>query len=195
MTSTARGQLVLVVGPSGAGKDTLIDYARAWLRSDPDFHVVRRVITRPASVGEDHEPVDTEEFHRRASAGAFALHWQAHGLFYGIPVAVDDQLDRGTVVVANGSRAIVPLARQRYPQLRVVHVTAPFEVLAERLAGRGREDNSALKQRLARKDLDPIEGGDVLHIDNAGPPNIAGEQLMDVLRACRLAGTIASNSH
>ncbi|GLR90973.1 hypothetical protein GCM10007857_76890 [Bradyrhizobium iriomotense] len=44
MTS-ARGHLVLVVGPSVAGKDTLIDFARAQLQSDPDFHFARRVIT------------------------------------------------------------------------------------------------------------------------------------------------------
>lgn len=100
--------LILVVGPSGAGKDTLIDYARAQLRSDPSFHFARRVITRPPSVGEDHESVDIEEFQRRA--GAFALHWQAHGLFYGIPATVEDQLDCGAVVIANGSRAIGPSA-------------------------------------------------------------------------------------
>lgn len=67
MTSV-RGRLVLVVGPSGAGKDTLIDYARSRLEADPDFHFARRVITRPPSVGEDHESVDVEEFRSRVSA-------------------------------------------------------------------------------------------------------------------------------
>lgn len=192
MTS-ARGHLVLVVGPSGAGKDALIDFARAQLGCDPNFHFVRRIITRPASVGEDHEPIDIAEFQRRARAGAFALHWQAHGLFYGIPAALDGQLDRGIAVVANGSRATVPLARQRYPQLRVVHVTAPIEVLSRRLTKRGRESYASLKQRLARSNPNPIEGRDVLHIDNAGSLNVAGERFIDVLRACREANGIMSN--
>ncbi|WP_426441408.1 hypothetical protein [Bradyrhizobium genosp. P] len=107
MTS-ARGHLVLVVGPSGAGKDTLIDFARAQLGSDANFHFASRIITKPPSIGEDHEPVDINEFQRRASADAFALHWESHGLFYGIPAAVEDQLDRGIAVVANGSRGSCP---------------------------------------------------------------------------------------
>ncbi|WP_420965371.1 phosphonate metabolism protein/1,5-bisphosphokinase (PRPP-forming) PhnN [Bradyrhizobium sp. B120] len=191
----ARGHLVLVVGPSGAGKDTLIDFARAQLQPDPCFHFVRRIITRPPSVGEDHESVDIEEFQRRASAGAFALHWQAHGLFYGIPATVEDLLDRGIAVVANGSRAIVPLARQRYPQLRIVNVTAPVAVLSKRLAGRGRESDSSLKQRLARINLNPIEVRNVLHIDNAGSLNLAGEQFIDALRTWRQTSTITNSPH
>ncbi|WP_275200385.1 phosphonate metabolism protein/1,5-bisphosphokinase (PRPP-forming) PhnN [Bradyrhizobium sp. CSA207] len=190
--SPARGHLVLVVGPSGAGKDALIDFARAQLQSDLNFHFVRRIITRPPSVGEDHESVDLEEFQRRASAGIFALHWQAQGLFYGIPAAIEDQLDHGKAVVANGSRAIAPLARQRYTQLRVVNVTAPVEVLSKRLAGRGRESDSSLKQRLARSNLNPVDGTDVLHIDNAGTLNIAGERFIDVLRTCHQPSTVAS---
>lgn len=193
MTS-ARGHLVLVVGPSGAGKDTLIDFARAQLGSDANFHFARRIITRPPSIGEDHEPVDIEEFERRASAGAFALHWQAHGLFYGIPAAVDDQLNRGIAVVANSSRAIVPLARQRYPQLRVINVTAPVEILSNRLAERGRENDASLKQRLARSNPNPI-GKDVLHIDNSGSLNVAAERFIGALRACRQTSTIMSCPH
>ncbi|MCP3418651.1 phosphonate metabolism protein/1,5-bisphosphokinase (PRPP-forming) PhnN [Bradyrhizobium brasilense] len=191
--TTARGQLVLVVGPSGAGKDTLIDYARAHSESGPCFHFVRRVITRPPSIGEDYESIGVEEFQRQASAGKFALHWQAHGLFYGIPAAVEDHLDRGIVVVANGSRAVVPLARQRYPQLRVLNVTAPVEVLSKRLRGRGRESESSLEQRLARSDLNPVDGTDVLHIDNAGSLSVSGERFIDALRTCRGTSTITSS--
>ncbi|MCC8957602.1 phosphonate metabolism protein/1,5-bisphosphokinase (PRPP-forming) PhnN [Bradyrhizobium sp. Pear77] len=184
MTS-ARGHLVLVVGPSGAGKDTLIDYARARLQSDTDFHFVRRVITRSPSIGENHEPVSIAEFQCRANAGAFALHWQAYGFSYGIPSTVERQLCRGTVVVANSSRAIVPLARLRYPKLLVINVTVPVEVLSRRLVGRGRENASSRKQRLARSDIDLIEGRDVLRINNVGSLDVAGEQFIDALRACR----------
>ncbi|WP_456679695.1 MULTISPECIES: phosphonate metabolism protein/1,5-bisphosphokinase (PRPP-forming) PhnN [unclassified Bradyrhizobium] len=189
-----RGHLVLVVGPSGAGKDTLIDYARVQLQSDPSFHFVRRIITRPPSIGENHESIGVEEFQRRASAGRFALHWHAHGLFYGIPAVVEDHLDRGIVVVANGSRAVVPLARQRYPQLCVINVTAPVEVLSERLKGRGRESESSLKQRLAR-DVTPIEGINVLQIENAGCVHVAGDRFVDALRACGQLRTITSSPH
>ncbi|TIV75967.1 MAG: phosphonate metabolism protein/1,5-bisphosphokinase (PRPP-forming) PhnN [Mesorhizobium sp.] len=177
------GRLVLVVGPSGAGKDTLIDYARERLRADPRVHFVRRIISRPTGPGEDHEPVDTDEFNRRALEGGFSFHWQAHGLSYGIPSEIDDWLDRGDVVVANGSRAVLPDARRKYPKLLVVNITAPMGVLALRLVERGRENLESIRQRLLRSEQQSMEGDDVLQIDNSGAPEIAGERLLAVLVA------------
>ncbi|QRM33256.1 phosphonate metabolism protein/1,5-bisphosphokinase (PRPP-forming) PhnN [Microvirga sp. VF16] len=183
MTRELRGRLVLVVGPSGAGKDTLIDYARHRLRTDPRIHFVRRIISRPAGAGEDHEPVEPSEFERLAHEGRFALHWRAHGLSYGIPSEINAWLESGDVVVANGSRAMLPEARRHYPQLLVVNVTAPVDILAHRLAGRGREDPESIRQRLARNDQQSVEGDDVLRMDNLASPEIAGECLLAVLIA------------
>lgn len=186
MTIPARspGRLVLIVGPSGAGKDTLIDYARERLREESTVCFVRRVITRRAAIGEAHETVDDAEFLRRVQAGAFVLHWQAHGLQYGLPGLVDDWLARCRVVVANGSRAVLSAARRRYAGLLVVNVTAPPEILAERLRRRGREDGPARLERLARNDSAAITGDDVRTLDNSGAPGIAGEQLVGILRDC-----------
>ncbi|APO70291.1 ribose 1,5-bisphosphate phosphokinase PhnN 2 (plasmid) [Rhizobium gallicum] len=172
------GRLVLVVGPSGAGKDTLIDYARDRLRADPRVHFVRRIISRPAGPGEDHEPVDTTEFDRRDREGGFSLQWHAHGLSYGIPSEIDDWLERGDVVVANGSRATLPTARRKYPQLLVVNVTAPMDVLAKRLIERGRENLESVSRRLTRGDQHLVDGADVVHIDNSGSVEVAGERLL-----------------
>jgi phosphonate metabolism protein PhnN/1,5-bisphosphokinase (PRPP-forming) len=138
--------LVLVVGPSGAGKDTVLALARSALAGDARFRFVRRVITRPAVAGgEDHEAVSDDTFARRS----FALQWRAHGLSYGIPQDVTHDLARGIVVVANVSREIIALAANRFP-VRVIEVTAPFAVLAARLAARGRETPDDIAQRLAR---------------------------------------------
>lgn len=139
--------LVLVVGPSGAGKDTLLAAAREALAGDPRIRFVRRAITRPAEAGhEDHEPVTEADFARRD----FALSWAAHGLRYGIPGDITDDLARGRIVVANVSRGVIATAAARFPA-RVVEVTAPPEVLAARLAGRGREDAADIAARLARQ--------------------------------------------
>jgi ribose 1,5-bisphosphokinase len=138
--------LVLVVGPSGAGKDTLLEAARRALAADPRFRFVRRVITRPADAGgEAHEAVTPEEF----SARKFALQWQAHGLSYGVPAAVIDDVARGLVVVANASRTVVAEAARRFPT-RVIEVTAPSDMLATRLAARAREAAADVTARLSR---------------------------------------------
>lgn len=134
-----------VVGPSGAGKDTLIAGA---CTARADLRLARRVITRPADAGgEDHDSVTEAEFARRLAAGEFALDWQAHGLLYGIP---HDQLAGPGPVIFNGSRAALPQARVRFPDLQVILVTAPDEVLAARLAARGREPAADIATRLKR---------------------------------------------
>ncbi len=162
----ARGVLHLVVGPSGAGKDTLMDAVRA-LR--PDIHVARRVVTRPASAGgEDHEPASEEAFARRAAAGGFMLAWRAHGLGYGAPAELLDVLAAPRHVMLNVSRRVVDAARERLAPIRVLSVAAPTEVLAARLAKRGREDAAEILERLARKAGAEVSGRDVYVVDNGG---------------------------
>lgn len=143
--------LVAVVGPSGAGKDTLMAGARMRIGPDPRFRFVRRSVTRPASAGgEDHEPMERGAFLRRRDAGGFALWWDAHGLLYGIPRDVEADLDAGRCAVANLSRSVLGEAHRLYPLL-VLEVTAPAAVLAARLAARGREDAEAVAARLVRE--------------------------------------------
>jgi ribose 1,5-bisphosphokinase len=139
--------LILVVGPSGAGKDTLLGTARESLAADPRFRFVRRVITRPADPGgEDHEPVSEAAFLQRD----FALQWQAHGLRYGIPADIAPDIARGRRVVASVSRGVIRQASERFP-VRVIEVTAPAAVLAERLRARNREDAEDIARRLSRQ--------------------------------------------
>jgi ribose 1,5-bisphosphokinase len=138
--------LVLVVGPSGAGKDTLLGMARAALAHDARVRFVRRVITRPAEAGgEDHEPVSEAAFAGRS----FALQWQAHGLHYGIPADIAEDLSRRRAVVANVSRGVIVQAAERYPT-RVIEITAPPHILAQRLVARARETEDDVAKRLAR---------------------------------------------
>ena len=152
-----------VVGPSGAGKDTLI---RGALAARPDLRLVRRVITRPAEAGgEAFEGVSAADFARRRDRGDFALHWEAHGLSYGIPKA---EVEGPGDVIFNGSRAALPLARRVFPGLRVILVTAPAEVLAARLAARGREDAADIRARLARGAFALPEGIEAATVLNDG---------------------------
>ncbi len=142
--------LIAVVGPSGAGKDTLMAGARAALADDTRFRFVRRAITRPAEAGgEAHEALSEADFDARRMAAGFAFSWEAHGLRYGIPRDIEEDLAARRVVIANLSRAVLLEAGGRY-RLRVLNITAPIEVLAARLAVRGREKAADIAARLAR---------------------------------------------
>ena len=157
--------LIAVVGPSGAGKDTLMGGARTALAEDARFRFVRRAITRPAEAGgEDHEALSLDEFDVRRVAGGFTLFWQAHGLSYGIPRDIEADLAARRVVIANLSRAVLAEAGARY-RLRVLQITAPIEVLAARLATRGREAPADIAARLRREVTLPA-GLDVESVSN-----------------------------
>ncbi len=187
--ASAPGILAVVVGPSGAGKDTLMNLAAGHFAGRPDVHFVRRVITRDGDAGnEDHRSVTSDEFEAMEQAGAFAVSWDAHGLKYGIPATVFDELARGHLVVANGSRSVLDRFQAVFPRLKVINVTARPEVLAERLMARGRETREDILKRLARGSLTVKGHYDVTEIDNSGKLEDAGRTVIavmeDLLKAC-----------
>lgn len=162
-----RARFIAVVGPSGVGKDSVME---GLVAKRPGLVRVRRVITRAqAAGGEDFEGISPALFAARAAGGDFALHWQAHGLFYGIPREVHDVLARRHDALVNLSRGMLGRAARVFPELHVLHVTARPEVLAERLAARGRESRAEIARRLARPAVTFPEGITVTEIDNSGP--------------------------
>ncbi|MEM8732082.1 MAG: phosphonate metabolism protein/1,5-bisphosphokinase (PRPP-forming) PhnN [Pseudomonadota bacterium] len=168
MTGSGAGRLLAFVGPSGVGKDSVM---QALVAARPDMGLVKRVITRAADEVSEHSmPVDETTFEAMVAEGAFALRWRAHGLAYGIPVSVDTDLAAGRTMLVNLSRAVLPEAQARFGVLTVIHLTAPPAVLAVRLAGRGRENASDIEKRLARAgDALPPGLRDVVQVSNTGP--------------------------
>ena len=170
-------QIFAIVGPSGAGKDTLI---RGALQAQPVLRLVRRVITRPTEAGgEDFDGVTPADFALREARGEFALTWQAHGLSYGIP---RDQITGPGTVLFNGSRAALPLAAKVFPGLRVILVTAPDIVLAARLAGRGRETAEDIRARLARAAFEMRQGIAFQTVINDASPETGIARLLAALQ-------------
>ncbi len=178
------GTMIVVVGPSGAGKDTLIDYVASRLSHRSDVHIVRRIITRdPNAGGETHESVTLDEFERRKVEGAFCVSWTAHGLHYGIPASATDAIAQGGVAIANGSRGALDQFAAVFPRLKIVNVVARSEILAARLSGRGRETVAEISQRLDRQGLDLCDGLDVITIDNSGEISVGGEALLALVES------------
>jgi ribose 1,5-bisphosphokinase len=177
------GRLIYLIGPSGSGKDSLLDAARPRL-AERGCRIVRRVITRSAeAVGEAAQGVSPEQFAAMEAEGAFALSWQANGLSYGIPREIDDWLAAGHDVLVNGSRAHLAQTRARYPTLLVLLLTVDQAVLRQRLISRGRESLADIEARLARNaqftaQLIADNGSGLYVLDNSGPLAHTVERLL-----------------
>jgi phosphonate metabolism protein PhnN/1,5-bisphosphokinase (PRPP-forming) len=165
--STA-GTLFLVVGPSGVGKDALIQAARPLLLPH-GFAFPRRWITTLEDRGEDHIPVTCADFDEAVGRGFIDLHWSAHGLRYGIPASVRDDLSTGLHVIANASRSLMGEARARFAHLRIFHITAPMQLVRLRLFERGRENAAMIEERFQRAAPLAIDQDDVIAFSNHLP--------------------------
>jgi len=175
------GRLVLVVGPSGAGKDTLLRLAQAACADDHEIVFPRRVVTRESSADEDNIALGPDEFSRALEHGDFAAHWEAHGHSYALPLEINDDIRAGRAVVANVSRTVIGALRQAYANVVVVAITAPPDVLAQRLAARARHSDGNIADRLTRSVDDTSANADVT-ILNAGSADYHGRQLVRVIR-------------
>lgn len=175
------GRLVLVVGPSGAGKDTLLRLAQAACADDHDVVFPRRVVTRASSADEDNIAMSPDEFARAREHADFAVHWDAHGHSYALPLEINDDIRAGRAVVVNVSRTVIGALREAYANVVVVAITAPPEVLAQRLAARGRQSDGNIAERLSRSVDDSSAQADVT-ILNAGSAEYHSRQLVRVIR-------------
>jgi ribose 1,5-bisphosphokinase len=178
-----KGRLFYIVGASGAGKDSLIRYARNKLGVHDAVVFAHRYITRaPDAGGENHVALSASEFTLRERNGLFALAWQSHGYHYGVGIEIDQWLERSLDVVVNGSRGYLAVARARYAELSVVWINAKPQVLAARLQRRGRESGSQIIGRLARAARPAVSPPpDALQISNDGPLEQAGDRLVAML--------------
>ena len=174
------GRLILVVGPSGAGKDTLIGLARTACTDDGGIVFPRRVVTREATASEDNEHISFEAFQQTCASGGFAVNWEAHGHYYGLPRGIDDELRAGRTVVVNVSRTVVDAMRRGYEHVTVVSITAPSDVLAQRLAARARGSDGQIEHRLRRAVDDPAAPDAT--IVNVGSVEYHARQLLRIIR-------------
>jgi len=178
------GRLILVVGPSGAGKDTLLGLAKAACVDESNIVFPRRVITREASASEDNEEVSVGTFEAALARDEYAKHWEAHGHRYALSRAIDDDIRAGRTVVANVSRTVILAMRRAYANVTVVSITAPPNVLAERLAMRGRSSDGKIEHRLHRMVDDAAVAPDVT-IVNASSAEYHARQFVRIIRGER----------
>lgn len=164
-------RLIYLIGASGAGKDTLLGYLKRHSGAPHRYVIAHRYITRSLTTDhENHICVSEREFRMRLEAGLFAMHWQSHGLLYGVGIEIETWLAAGLDVIINGSRAYLAQASERYPALLPIKLQVSSQILERRLSARGRETPAAVEQRLLRADAyDKVGPADMTVIDNDGP--------------------------
>ncbi|WP_417426135.1 phosphonate metabolism protein/1,5-bisphosphokinase (PRPP-forming) PhnN [Hoeflea sp.] len=177
------GRLIVVLGASGSGKDTLISHARAQLSGIDGLLFVRRAITRPSDDGaEDHHAMTDAQFEAGQASGAFVLTWTANGLRYGLPRMLEAHLSDGGVAVVNGSRGAWEALLKIFPDAMAVEIRVDPATLADRLRARGRENEIEIEARLARATALENQSSANAVIDNSGPVEAAGAALSKIIR-------------
>jgi phosphonate metabolism protein PhnN/1,5-bisphosphokinase (PRPP-forming) len=188
------GHLVLVVGPSGAGKDAVMMGARAALKGEGGVIFPRRFVTRLSNPdAEDHVSMSEMEFAVAVADGAFALWWRAHGNSYGIGRFIESHLESGATVVVNCSRASVIDARDRFADVTVIEITAPEDVLVSRIVARGRETAEQARERVSRKVPDYPPGVRIERICNDRTLDEAVARFCALLRSLNAAPAAAED--
>jgi len=174
--------LFYVIGASGVGKDTLMNYARTKINGEKPVIFAHRYISRPPGNGnENHVHLTISEFKLRLGAGFFALHWESHGNLYGIGAEINTWLEKGCNVVLNGSREYLPVAQQRYPEMTVILIEATPETISSRLAGRGRETAEEIEKRIRRSSQLNCDLSNCIKIQNNGSIENAGDELINII--------------
>lgn len=162
--------LFLVIGNSGAGKDSLIKAVRGnFPEGFGPLMIPRRVVTRDATYdAEVYESVDVDTFQTMKDEGEFILDWESFENYYGIRKEVLDWLEEGHPVMINISRSVVEHAKGIFPRVKVIFVHVPLEVTADRIIDRGRETFEEVLDRLVRaQDSQEYQSAD-LAVENEG---------------------------
>ena len=181
------GHLILVVGPSGVGKDSILDLVKCELSSQSHYIFPRRYITRPEDAGgENHMPITYEDFDVMKQVGKFAMSWQAHGQSYAISTNDIKALEAGKNVVINTSRTMINDCRQRFSNVSVISINASADILMQRLYQRGRETEEEITRRVQRASHYQVEGDDVHHINNDGALQKSVQLFLSILENLKM---------
>lgn len=179
--------LIYTMGPSGAGKDSLLAWLKTHIPGDGRVHFAQRCIDRPCKPGdESHEALSTEAFVALQKHRAFGMCWQANGRLYGIKHAELTGPEGTRWVIVNGSRGYLSTAIEVYPHLHILHITASPDVLAQRLSSRGRETVEEIRSRLQRNTtLLHRTDRHVMEVSNDGSLEESGRQTLSALGRLR----------
>lgn len=187
-SSSLKHKLIYVVGASGSGKDSIIQYCCENLFDTLPIPVVvpHRFITRDDTQHEKSLYLNEEEFKKKSAQDGFAMQWQANHFYYGIGKEIDACLLDNCIVVVNGSREYLPTAKQKYGKiLYSVSIDVPLALLEKRLYERGRESIEDIQLRIQRhKQLQQHFTTNAV-IENTGTIEESSQRLIDIIASAQ----------
>ncbi len=154
--------IILIVGPSGSGKDTLLRTAREYFREYKRVNFCRRYITRPPDENEDNFFVCKKGFEVLKSANFFAIYWEAYNYFYGIP---SYEIKEGHCNFISVSRSVIKEIEKKYPRVITLYIHAEKEEVKKRLLKRRREPQKIIQERLKRYSIKVVASNKIIFIN------------------------------
>jgi len=186
-------QLFYVIGASGAGKDSVMNFVRTKLKGKRSIIFAHRYITRvPDAKTENHIYLSPQEFKARLRAGLFAMDWKSHENYYGIGKEINYWMHQGFTVIVNGSREYLPEAVERYKQLKAILIETSPEILIKRLQARDRETPKEIIERVERNSRLTMEGENIIRVLNDGPIEEAGREFHDIISGIKKIKPLAA---
>ncbi len=172
-------KIVLVVGASGTGKDSLLRSARSYYAHDSRFCFARRYVTRPPDENEDNYYIDRAGFLILKNHGYFLAEWEAYGNLYGIPWSACEAI-QGTTLFCSVSRTAIRSVEKQFDSVTTLQITARAEMLQSRLEKRARENAASIEKRIARaKEL--CHARELILFDNSPPLSQTTISFIDLL--------------
>ena len=177
------GRIYYLMGASGAGKDSLIQYLKENLNNRGSYCFAKRYVTR-TKPGRDDIAIEQLRFTQLVDSGDLVLNWQRHGILYGIGHEINQALAKGKRVIINGSRDYYLQAKKSYPDLTGILIKAENQTLEQRLHRRQRESGTDISARMAEADKFPLlerEDSKIIIINNNDSLTLAGNRLLKIL--------------
>ena len=175
-------KILLITGPSGAGKDSLLRIASLHFKEDQRFTFVRRYITRQPDANEQNFFVDSAAFSLLSINNFFISRWQAHGNLYGIPRNELPEPHENKLAVISISRGNTGDFENVFDQVITLGVEVDPDILHRRLQARGREDEKGIEERLCRQNS-ALTAGKLLRFDNSEDLSVSGRKFVSLLES------------